>query len=122
MRRATFSTRGREISSPAGESISHLAEIEFPGGGEYFRQGRLHTGTILFRVTGSGGVPVKCRPSASQTQARSFGSNRKSDPETTKSWSCRTRSIRPAQFPQTITDRPRPKQCRPRPHRGGLGV
>jgi len=29
---ATFSMRGREISSPTGESISHLAEIEYSGG------------------------------------------------------------------------------------------
>jgi len=33
MRGATFSTRGREISSPPGESILHLAEIVSAGGG-----------------------------------------------------------------------------------------
>jgi len=53
MRGATFSTRGREISFLAGESISHLAEIEYPGGEETFTPGgRLYMVAIPFRVTG----------------------------------------------------------------------
>jgi len=33
MKGATFTTRGRKISFPPGISISHLAEIESPRGG-----------------------------------------------------------------------------------------
>jgi len=52
MRGATFSTRGREISFLPGEFISHLAEIESPGGGNISAGGRLCKGAISFRVTG----------------------------------------------------------------------
>jgi len=45
---ATFSTRGQEISSPHGESILHLAEIESPGGGIISAGGRLYKGAIHF--------------------------------------------------------------------------
>jgi len=44
MRRATFSTRGPEIASPSGESISHYPEIESPGGGNISAGGRLYKG------------------------------------------------------------------------------
>jgi len=53
MRDATFSKRGPEISYPPGESISHLAEIESPGGGNISAGGRLYRGAIPFRVTGA---------------------------------------------------------------------
>jgi len=52
MRGATFSTRGQKISSPPGESISHLAEIESPRGGNISAGGRLYKVAISFRVTG----------------------------------------------------------------------
>jgi len=48
---ATFSMRGREKSSSPGESISHFAEIESPGGGNICAGGRLYKGAILFLVT-----------------------------------------------------------------------
>jgi len=41
MRGATLLPRGRKISSPPGEFISHLAEIESPGGRKYFRRGEI---------------------------------------------------------------------------------
>jgi len=44
MRGATSSTRGREISSPPGESISRLAEIESLGEGNIMK-GRFHFGS-----------------------------------------------------------------------------
>jgi len=44
MRGAIFSTRGHEISSPSGESISHYPEIESPGGGNISAGGRLYKG------------------------------------------------------------------------------
>jgi len=56
MRGVTFSTRWRKISSPPGESISHLAEIEFPGGGNISAGGRLYKGAIPFRITYSAPV------------------------------------------------------------------
>jgi len=40
MRGATFSTMGREISSPPGESILHSADIKPPGGGNISAGGR----------------------------------------------------------------------------------
>jgi len=54
MRGATFSTRGKEISSPPGESFSHLAEIESPGekkfpGGDSIR-GQFHIGSPAYHV------------------------------------------------------------------------
>jgi len=57
-KRATFLTRGQEISSPAGESISQLAEIESPGE-KIFQPGeRLYKGAISFRVTSSHACPL----------------------------------------------------------------
>jgi len=52
MRGVTFSTRGRELSSPPSESISYLAEIVSGGGGNISAGGRLYKGAIPFRVTG----------------------------------------------------------------------
>jgi len=44
----TFSTRGREITSPPGGSISHFAEIESSGGGNISDGGRLYKGQFHF--------------------------------------------------------------------------
>jgi len=61
MRGATFSTRGRIISSPPGESTSHLAEIESRGR-KYFPGGRLYKGVISFWVTGFIPFSSVCQP------------------------------------------------------------
>jgi len=67
MRGATFSTMGRKISSHPNEPISHLDEIEFPGGGNISAGGRLNKWAISFRVTGPdliiGPGPPESRPS-----------------------------------------------------------